>query len=712
MNHVCDQGFDPNCNDKCGHFAECRIVPGTNDPVCQCPSGTTGNPLVVCTSLTGSGDVSPTGSWGDPCNPNPCQSPAECRVVQGNRACVCPPGFYGDPSNCITTTAAAFPPPGSTGGARYEPCRHDGECRPDENCVEGRCQDLCNGICGYNAICEPPYQRKYRSIMSTAGSGKTKHDAEVRCSCPPGHEGNPYVSCIPIRNPPPPSPGAVPSATSPADPCFGSPCGRLAECTPYNNAPLCRCPQGFSGNPYVECRYPTLSPSSQGPTSDDAFTKPFPGKATPISPDELDFQGHSWGHHTDLNLNNEERNFIPQSPTRDNRNRDQFEPTVAAGSRFNSRPPFRDKSFPPPPTSSHIYDETPPSFPPSSSSSFSSQRPYPPTDLSPGETPTPKTLGRPMSPLAPIPPPWDDRDECSFRNPYADYDMDSCGVGRRCERDFRGIKRCVCISPFDCTGPTSIYHRGKCQTNRDCLLSDHICKNGTCVDPCSSRYSPCAGVAFAECRVIEGNVLCMCRRGYVGSPASGLDCRPKRGLSSSSDVFPSSVALKDRFGNRHLLVKFLNGTDQMVDVDSDNFYNNGYNISGGNGGIWTNTNNDTSSSNDDDEESNNVREGSFTGSDSESYDSNKDNSNDDDEEGDVIISSGSTKTSALGTGGTSNRHHRRHDKNHVGLEIEKETKQEVDLLYGHCGFGTGHNCDEKSHCLVVNDRPVCVCKTG
>ncbi|CAL8109613.1 unnamed protein product [Orchesella dallaii] len=638
IENVCDKGLANSCDGKCGVNAECVMSPTTSDPICICRPGTTGNPAIRC-SLE-----STAPSWGDPCTPNPCKSPAQCQVIRGSRVCVCPEGYVGDPYNCVPATASSYPSTSTTRGSNML-CKYDGECRQAENCIEGRCQDLCNGLCGYNAICEPAFQRKYRSIFP----GKLLRGQESICACPPGHEGNPYVSCLLIRTGPPPSQD-FPSSTSAADPvCFPSPCAKFAECKEVNNAPVCSCQPGFDGNPYQECRYPVIpsSPSNRSrpprPSSSPTLPRTTPSLS---SPSDLDYQGHSWGHHTG--------GMDPQQPPPD----PNYFGSAGSGSRWNT-PPSRTQDSPPyphhrdtappppprypypPPTQPNFYDKNDRDFHAGKTnnnvhptSPHHHHQYHTPDSL---DTPTPKTLDRPMSPLSPSTPTEDDRDECTFRNPYADYDMESCGVGRRCERDFRGIKRCVCISPFDCTGPTSIYYRGICQTSRDCLLSDHICVNSTCRNPCSPEHSPCAGIAYAECRVIEGNVLCTCRRGFIGNPASGLDCRPKREVAMHHNT-PSTVA---------------------VNIINTAALHGNYSDEG------------------------NILNAFFNETDTD----------------DIIISAGSS--------GSNSQHHRTgrdHDEN------EGTLKDPIAL--GRCGFGSGQNCDEKSQCQVIEGSPICVCKMG
>lgn len=725
---ICDKGTQPECPGQCGANAECVVSPTTSDPICVCPPGTTGNPSVQCYDPTAppTSFISPSPSWGDPCNPNPCQAPAECHLVQGSRACVCPSGFTGDPSNCVPmTTVPAFPSSSSTAAHPFQ-CIHDGDCKNGENCISGRCEDMCNGICGYNAICEPAYQRSYRSIASR-GKLLRATQPDLGCMCPHGYEGNPYVSCTPIRTAPPPPQSTMPVQPDPV--CFPSPCAEMADCVPINGAAVCKCHPGFEGNPYQECRQSIFAPSPV----DDRTTVPRPTQAhvSPVSPNELDYQGHSWGHHTHIGDTHSREHFPSshQPPIHQEYDRAHASPPSERG--FSSRQPpppptpqhteppyppvqqttqYADKPLIPSPHPSRIYDHdqglvtvgfVPSSVYPTNGHALDTPTPKtlnpPMSPLSPvtptrmfdqeqgsvtfgflpstlypsngqtADTPPPQTLNPPMSPMSPILPSNDDRDECTFKNPYADYDMDSCGVGHRCERDFHGVKKCVCISPFDCVGPTSVYAGNRCHTSRDCLLSEHVCVNETCRNPCSPEFSPCAGIAFAECRVIEGNVLCTCRRGYVGNPGSGLDCRPKRFVLPSGSIYPTNAKKYLIHGGHH------NASSDFI-INLSHF--NRHNIS----------------------RPRNNSMGDFDSSDSDSI-INESGYEDDD----IIISSGTS--SPPGQGSTSLRHHRRHDTNHL-------TETDGTSKLGSCGFGSGHDCDEKSHCRVLNGTPMCVCKVG
>merc|ERR1712026_460688 len=63
------------------------------------------------------------------------------------------------------------------------------------------------------------------------------------CSCPRGFTGDPFVSCREFTR---------------KDLCTPNPCGSGARCQPGNDRsgsdrPVCTCPTGFRGDPLVSC---------------------------------------------------------------------------------------------------------------------------------------------------------------------------------------------------------------------------------------------------------------------------------------------------------------------------------------------------------------------------------------------------------------------------------------------------------------------------
>lgn len=144
---------------------------------------------------------------GDPCV-GACGSVAQCRVVSHTPNCVCPPGYVGDPFvSCSMPqfTLAEKPTP----------------CTPSP--------------CGSNAICKE---------RNNVGS----------CICSPGYFGNPYEGCRPecTVNTDCPS-NRICQQNKCQDPCPGT-CAINAQCQTVNHAPICTCIQGYTGNPFHNCK--------------------------------------------------------------------------------------------------------------------------------------------------------------------------------------------------------------------------------------------------------------------------------------------------------------------------------------------------------------------------------------------------------------------------------------------------------------------------
>ena len=62
------------------------------------------------------------------------------------------------------------------------------------------------------------------------------------CTCPAGYQGDPFLQCSPTPpiSPPPPQP---------ANPCNPSPCGAHSSCRPHQGTPMCSCNPGYHGAP-------------------------------------------------------------------------------------------------------------------------------------------------------------------------------------------------------------------------------------------------------------------------------------------------------------------------------------------------------------------------------------------------------------------------------------------------------------------------------
>lgn len=74
------------------------------------------------------------------------------------------------------------------------------------------------------------------------------------CTCLPEYQGDPYAGCRPecvLSTDCPRNRACIRNKCS--DPCPGT-CGQGATCDVVNHIPMCSCPQGMSGNPFVQCR--------------------------------------------------------------------------------------------------------------------------------------------------------------------------------------------------------------------------------------------------------------------------------------------------------------------------------------------------------------------------------------------------------------------------------------------------------------------------
>ena len=81
----------------------------------------------------------------------------------------------------------------------------------------------------------------------------TENDRAV-CTCPRELIGNPYIECRPecvINNECNRQQACINNKC--VDPCPGT-CGQRARCDVVNHNPVCSCPEGYIGDPFVECR--------------------------------------------------------------------------------------------------------------------------------------------------------------------------------------------------------------------------------------------------------------------------------------------------------------------------------------------------------------------------------------------------------------------------------------------------------------------------
>lgn len=114
-------------------------------------------------------------------------------------------------------------------------CRGDSECPLTQSCVNNECMDACLVTqCGVNALCTSDgYHRP-------------------RCYCPDGYQGNPYHIC---ERPECTNDNDCPSSLACHNQRCVNPCNcpLSAQCSVINHRPNCRCPPGYTGDPYTSC---------------------------------------------------------------------------------------------------------------------------------------------------------------------------------------------------------------------------------------------------------------------------------------------------------------------------------------------------------------------------------------------------------------------------------------------------------------------------
>ena len=241
----------------CSKTAKCRVI--NNRPVCYCPAGFTGNPVLSCTNYDCSKDSDCTRE--DVCLNNRCVDAcslsrgcgpnAKCKAFNHRHQCICNENFIGDPElHC----------------SKIE-CNEPHDCDETKTCSDNRCIDICtdHSLCDKNEICYA-------------------HNHQHFCRCKPGLQLNKNNECVSKTHPQcindeDCSFGLACLNNTCHDLCSLIPCGLNAKCTlSFNNSShpnqslvassVCKCLAGFTGNPIIECKE-TILPIS-GCTDDSS----------------------------------------------------------------------------------------------------------------------------------------------------------------------------------------------------------------------------------------------------------------------------------------------------------------------------------------------------------------------------------------------------------------------------------------------------------
>lgn len=214
------------------HAASCRCPPNLRlgDALSYCERvPVVGEPICRLDSDCGSGQACLRDECRDACDVlKPCTGTARCSVSDSvpfrTLICRCPEGFIQDEEG--SCKSAQLPPPS---------CSTDQDCSDQESCVNRICRNPCN--CGDNAEC---FVRNHRPV----------------CSCQDGFEGNPYRTCrvVGCRSNSDCEPYEACVNSNCISPCLlNKTCGPNAECYVERNHPQCRCRPGFEGDAYLGC---------------------------------------------------------------------------------------------------------------------------------------------------------------------------------------------------------------------------------------------------------------------------------------------------------------------------------------------------------------------------------------------------------------------------------------------------------------------------
>lgn len=220
----------------CSPTAKCSVIDSSpvRTMICECPENWVPDQNGECRRIV---LPTPPGCQQDSecpdhesCINRQCRNPCDCGIhavckVQNHRAtCSCEEGYEGNPTSACRTVG----------------CRIDSECDSGRACINGNCVNPCiiHDPCGLNAECYPVSNK-------------------AQCRCLSGYRGNPWERCNVVgcrSNSDCPSDKGCENAQC-VNPCvYDNQCSPRAECSPQNHMAVCKCPPGYIGNPYVDCK--------------------------------------------------------------------------------------------------------------------------------------------------------------------------------------------------------------------------------------------------------------------------------------------------------------------------------------------------------------------------------------------------------------------------------------------------------------------------
>lgn len=171
----------------------------------------------------------------NPCQPSPCGPNSQCRETNEQAVCSCLPEYVGSPPGC-----------------RPE-CVVSSECPSDKACLNQKCKDPCPGVCGTNAECRVNNHSPICSCRNGfTGNPFTRCNPIPRKSMPRDFikrkNQQRLTNYISVNAAPQDTP-----ISQPTNPCVPSPCGQNAQCQDRNGVPSCSCLPNYYGSP-PNCR--------------------------------------------------------------------------------------------------------------------------------------------------------------------------------------------------------------------------------------------------------------------------------------------------------------------------------------------------------------------------------------------------------------------------------------------------------------------------
>lgn len=278
--------FEPNTHTRASPIAR------GNRPQLSDPSSSALPPAPApSVGAPGISKVTPTSSR-DPCFPSPCGPNTMCSKRDNNVAqCRCMPGF--------------IPHPHTIDGCRRE-CERNADCPEDKRCNRNfKCEVVCGAnVCSGNQRCRAVNHQASCTCergfeLRAFSDGCQKKQAEpipppvldhcanrpcgvnalcrssgntAVCSCPPRHDGNPLTRCTKLecfehRDCPVHSHLCYEKRC--VDGCsIPNICGIESQCVVRSKQPICSCPSGRLGDPFVSCTQRICDTDTCGPNTD------------------------------------------------------------------------------------------------------------------------------------------------------------------------------------------------------------------------------------------------------------------------------------------------------------------------------------------------------------------------------------------------------------------------------------------------------------